>query len=95
MARILFQFIFPILLPALLYALWLTTAERRRIKAGAEEKGRWGDAPWLWLLALGLFFATLITVAVSVFDGGSPTGVYVPSTVNEDGRPIPGRIEPR
>jgi hypothetical protein len=92
-ARILFQVVFPIVLPALLYALWMA-AERRRVEAGGGEKPGWADAPWLWLLALGLFFAGLIAVAIFVFGGGSSTGVYVPPAV-QDGQVVPGHIEPR
>jgi hypothetical protein len=92
-ARILFQVVFPIVLPALLYALWMT-AERRRVEGGGGEKPGWADAPWLWLLALGLFFAGLIAVAISVFGGGSSTGIYVPPAV-EDGQVVPGRIRPQ
>jgi hypothetical protein len=92
-ARILFQVVFPIVLPALLYALWMT-AERRRVEAGGGDKPRWVDAPWVWLLALGLFFAGLLAVAISVFGGGSGSGVYVPPSV-QDGQVVPGRIQPR
>ncbi len=94
MSRILVQVVFPILLPALLYALWLT-AERRRLEAaGHGGKTRWAEAPWLWLLALGLFFAGIIAVALSLFGGESVEGVYVPPQV-QDGRIVPGHVEPK
>jgi hypothetical protein len=68
MARILLEFVLPILLPSLLYA--------------------------LWLLALGLFFAALLTVALSVFSGDGIEGRYVPPQL-ENGRIVPGHVEPR
>ena len=93
MGRILFQVVFPIVLPALLYGLWMA-AERRRVEAGGGEKPSWTDAPWLWLLALGVFFAGLIAAAIAVFGGGSSSGVYVPPEL-QDGQVVPGRIQPR
>lgn len=94
MARILFQLVFPILLPTLLYALWLA-AERRRVEAaGTGEKPGWSDAPWLWLLALGVFFAGVIAIAFALLGGGDMQGTYVPPSVR-DGRIVPGHIEPR
>jgi hypothetical protein len=94
MLRILIQIVLPILLPALLYALWLA-AERRRVDAaGTGEQPSWGEAPWVWLLALGLFFAAIIAVAIAVFGGEGIEGVYVPPHV-EDGRVVPGHVAPR
>jgi hypothetical protein len=93
MARILVQIVFPILLPALLYALWLA-AERRRLEtAGGGQRPGWAEAPWFWLLALGVFFAGIIAVAVALFGGESIEGVYVPPQI-KDGRVVPGHVEP-
>jgi hypothetical protein len=93
MARILVQIVFPILLPALLYALWLA-AERRRLEtAGTGQRPGWAEAPWFWLLALGVFFAGIIAVAVALFSGESIEGVYVPPQI-KDGRVVPGHVEP-
>ncbi len=93
MTRILVQVVFPILLPALLYALWLA-AERRRVEAaGAGQRARWAEAPWFWLLALGVFFAGIIAVAIALFGGESIEGVYVPPQV-KDGRIVPGHVVP-
>jgi hypothetical protein len=94
MARILFQLVFPILLPTLLYALWLA-AERRRVEAaGTGEKPGWSDAPWFWLVALGVFFAGVIAVAIALLGGGDMQGTYVPPVV-KDGQIVPGRVDPR
>lgn len=94
MARILFQLVFPILLPTLLYALWLA-AERRRVEAaGTGAKPRWSEAPWLWLGALGVFFAGIIALAIALTGGGDMQGTYVPPAV-KDGEIVPGFIRPR
>jgi len=92
-ARILFQVVFPIVLPALLYALWMT-AERRRAEASGEEKRSWSAAPWLWLLTLGVFFAGVAAVAVAVFGGDPAGGVYVPPELR-DGQVVPGHVIPK
>ncbi|HEX9461341.1 MAG TPA: DUF6111 family protein [Alphaproteobacteria bacterium] len=93
MTRILVQVVFPILLPALLYALWLA-AERRRVEAsGAGQHPRWAEAPWLWLLALGVFFAAIIAIALALFAGESIEGVYVPPQI-KDGQVVPGHVVP-
>jgi hypothetical protein len=93
MGRFLIQVVFPIALPALLYALWLT-AERRRLEAaGGVHPPRWVEAPWLWLLALGLFFAVIISVAFAVFGGESIEGIYVPPQV-KGGQIVPGHVVP-
>lgn len=94
MARILFQLVFPILLPTLLYALWLA-AERRRVEAaGTGEKPAWNDAPWFWLAALGVFFAGVIAVALALLGGGDMEGTYIPPSLR-DGEVVPGRVQPR
>ena len=93
MGRVLFQIVFPILLPALLYALWLA-AERRRLEAaGGGARSRWAEAPWLWLLALGVFFAGIIAVALALFGGESIEGNYVPPQI-KDGQVVPGHVVP-
>ncbi|HTY67821.1 MAG TPA: DUF6111 family protein [Alphaproteobacteria bacterium] len=93
MSRILLQVVAPILLPSVLYALWLV-AERRRLEAvGSAGTKHWADAPWLWLLALGVFFAVIITMALALVGGESIVGEYVPPQI-KDGRIVPGHVVP-
>lgn len=92
MSRILLQVVVPILLPALLYMLWLL-AEQRRLDAGGGARPRWAEVPWLWLLALGVFLAGIVTVALALFGGESIIGEYVPPQI-EDGRIVPGHVVP-
>jgi hypothetical protein len=93
MGRIAVQFVLPIVLPTVLYLLWLA-AERRRIeRVGVGDKPHWQDAPWIWLVALGVLFAGLISVASAVFGGAEVKGTYVPPRVI-DGNIVPGHVEP-
>jgi len=93
MGRILLQVVAPILLPSVLYALWML-AERRRLEAvGSAHPPYWAEAPWLWLLALGVFFAAIITVALALFGGESIVGEYVPPQI-KNGQIVPGHVVP-
>ena len=95
MGRILVQIVFPILLPSLLYALWMAAERRRVALAGTGRKPLWAEAPWVWLLALGVLFAAALLLGFSVLGGGgSPEGTYIPPHT-EDGRVIPGHVEPK
>ncbi len=93
MSRILLQVVVPILLPSVLYRLWML-AERRRLEAAGSAQARHlADAPWLWLLALGVFFAGIMTRALALFGGESVIGEYVPPQI-KDGRIVPGHVVP-
>lgn len=94
MARIVFEFVLPILLPTILYGLWLVAMRRRAEAAGSDKQPLWVEAPWIWLLALGVAFAALITLALALFDGGPADGVYVAPRI-KDGQVVPGHVEPR
>ncbi len=93
MARILFQYILPIVLPTAVYFAWLAAERRRIARAGAGDAPHWHDAPWLWLAAIGVVLAVLIAIASALFGGADISGRYVPPRV-EDGRIVPGHVEP-
>ena len=94
MARIVFEFVLPILLPTFLYGLWLVGMRRRAEAAGSDQVPLWAEAPWVWLLALGVVFAGLLTLAIALFGGGPVEGVYVAPHI-KDGQVVPGHVEPR
>lgn len=93
MGRVLLQVVAPILLPAVLYTLWMLAERRRLQSAGGRSQPRWAEAPWLWLLALGVFFAGLVTMAIALFGGESIVGEYVPPQI-KNGRVVPGHVVP-
>jgi hypothetical protein len=91
MIRILLEYMLPIILPTVLYIGWLV-AEQKRTAAGAAPR-EIKDAPWIWLLALGVFFAVLIALATALMGPSSIDGIYVPPQL-KDGVIVPGHVEP-
>jgi len=93
MWRVLIEILLPLVLPTVLYFMWLSAERRRQEKLGAGEALEWADAPWIWLGAIGLLLATMVAVALALI-GGEPTiGQYVPPQII-DGRIVPGHVEP-
>lgn len=87
--RILFQYLFPLLLPAAVYLVWTWIAGKRR--RTAEEPPLWYEGPWFWLIVAGFFLMLAVLGITAMTGGGSPEGTYVPPR-SEGGRIIPGHI---
>ena len=89
--RIFLTYALPLLLPALLYVLYLVVS--RKVMAG---KGEFAEAlrrmPWLWLLGGGLLLVGVALAIYSLTTGSETHRPYVPPHV-EDGRVVPGRVE--
>jgi hypothetical protein len=81
--RLLFTIVVPLLLPAVVYLLWLRFAV-----AGGDGR----EKPWLWLVAAGVALAAIVVGALTL-SREVTDGVYVPPHM-EDGRLVPGRISP-
>lgn len=92
MLRLLIVHFWPILLPLLLYLLWLVLARRKATKAG-EALPVFFDGPWLWtvMATLGLAIGGFIVLGLSA--KGDAEGRYVPARV-VDGKIIPAHIVP-
>jgi hypothetical protein len=89
MLRILATIILPLLLPTILYVLWLA-AVRRLPLAGALP---WRALPWPWLAGAGVLLAAAMLYAVGTRVGGERQGIYVPPQWI-GGKIVPGHIEP-
>ena len=87
MIRILLTIVLPLLLPTLLYLLWLTASRRAAWAAPAP----WRDMPWVWLAAAGIVLAALLLFFINVRVGSQ--GAYVPPKYI-DGRIVPGHVVP-
>lgn len=94
MGRILGEIVFPAVLPALLYALWLI-AQRRRAQAAGAGVPAWAEAPWLWLGALGVLLAGALLLAGVLFSSGARNGVYVPPRADDAGNITPAHVDPK
>ncbi|HEV8680480.1 MAG TPA: DUF6111 family protein [Stellaceae bacterium] len=94
MLRVFLTIVLPLILPTALYLLWLRIARwARREPPPAEDIG-WAALPWVWLAGGGALLLAVVLVVVTVNFGTSTSGVYVPPHL-ENGRIIPGHIEPQ
>jgi hypothetical protein len=93
MSRIIFTYIVPFLLPAVVYALWVWYRTNYVARHGGEapklEKG-----PWPLLLFMGAVLAFAVLGATALLRGGDPNDTYVPPHL-ENGKLIPGHLEPK
>ena len=89
MIRVLLTVVAPLLLPTLLYLLWLVVAQR--VPLGGP--GLWRALPWPWLVGIGLVLVAAMLYFIGTRVGGSPQGVYVPPRYI-DGEVVPGHVVP-
>ena len=83
--------ILPLLIPLAIYAGWLIHARKRSRALGtAHPSAR--DAPWPIMLLTGLAVLISGMIALGLFTGEKPGGVYVPPHM-ENGEIIRGHIE--
>ena len=83
--------ILPLLLPVVIYFIWLRYSRRKSLATGADMPGL-REAPWIWMIAAALGVLVLGVIFLQLTTGEEPGGVYVPPHV-EDGRVVPGHIE--
>jgi len=94
MLRVFFTIVIPLTLPTGLYLLWVWGSRWTRRELPPEERRGWAGLPWLWLAASGVVLLAAVLYVVTVHFGTSVPGVYVPPRW-ENGRIVPGHIEPR
>ena len=75
----------PLLLPFLLYGVYVTLARRR---AGAGAQARWRDAPWVWITAAGVALMAASIAVFGVTAGVEPGTRLAPPTM-VDGEVVP------
>ena len=83
--------ILPLLLPLAIYVGWLIYARRRARSLGTTNP-RATDAPWPIMLLTGLGVMIFGLVALGLFAGEKPGGIYVPPHM-ENGEVVRGRVE--
>jgi hypothetical protein len=89
MLRVCLEIILPLLLPTVLYLLWVT-ALRPSHSAGAIS---WTGLPWAWLGGAGIVLLAVVLVLFAL-SGGQHDGTYVPAHL-EHGRIVPGHFVPK
>jgi hypothetical protein len=89
MPRELLTLFLPLVLPTVLYLVWLR-AVRWTQSSGAVP---WRALPWVWLGVTGVALTALVLFVVTVHFGTNVQGVYVAPHA-EKGRIVPGHIEP-
>ena len=97
MLRVVSTIVLPLLAPTAIYLLWVWAANRlspRGAGDGEGESAGWAGLPWIWLVAAGVLLLALVLFVVTGPYATSTPGTYVPPRW-ENGRVIPGHIEPR
>lgn len=89
MLREFLTLVVPLLLPTILYLLWLRAM--RWSETGSAIA--WHRLPWVWLVLTGVALTALVLFVVTVGFGTAMPGIYIPPRF-ENGRIIPGHIEP-
>lgn len=85
-----FSIVVPLLLPTILYLVYMT-AVRRRAQATGGKTG-WEEVPWTWLGIAGAILALVTLGAIALFGGADPGSVYRPAELI-DGKIQPGGFE--
>ena len=87
MLRILLQYLLPLLLPFLVYVVYVAVARGR-------TPGWLGDAPWPYLAVAGVVLMAISLLTWGLMSGAPTDRVYVPPRF-EDGRVVPSTtVEP-
>ena len=81
MLRVLLTIVLPLLLPTVLYLLWVATLRPARQSGMAP----WTALPWVWLASAGIALLAIVLFVVTVHFGARQEGVYVPPRWQNDG----------
>ena len=92
MIRTLIYYLVPLLLPTVIYVLWMLYARFRARTVPEGEMPSWERTPWLLLFGSGVVLAAAALFTYAFVTGGTPDGAYKPAHL-EDGRIVPGHID--
>ncbi len=96
MLRVFFTIVLPLVLPTVLYLVWVRISHWSPGGSQESEQGEavhWSALPWVWLAVAGAVLLALMLFVVTVHFGAPQPGTYVPPR-SENGRIVPGHIEP-
>lgn len=90
MLRLLITRFWPILLPLVLYIVWMLSERRKAAKRGEELPGL-ADGPWIWAVAASMLMAMGAFIWLGM-SSEPETGTYIPPRL-ENGKVIPSHLE--
>ena len=75
------EILIPLLLPTLIYFLYLAIARRRARVTGAAPTLVFKDMPWSWLAGAGVALLAVTLAALALFGGAAPGSRYQPPSL--------------
>ncbi|MDH5771866.1 MAG: DUF6111 family protein [Rhodospirillaceae bacterium] len=97
MIRIIFTYVLPLVLPSILYFIWMGWV-RRKIdaakRAGEDVEHLEIKTPWIRLVLAGVLLMA-IGLGIIATVGGSPAGSSYQPPRFEDGKIVPGEMTPK
>jgi uncharacterized BrkB/YihY/UPF0761 family membrane protein len=87
MIRKFLTIVLPLLLPFLIYGLYLVLAQRKARLAGAGKLPRWQDAPWTWILIAGAVLLAVTLIAFRLTEGVAPGTKVEPPRFEYESKP--------
>lgn len=92
LSLLLFRF-WPVLVPLIVYWLWLKHVGRKATIAG-QPVLKFRDGPWYWAVLASLLTAAACFVLLGVQATAGGKGEYVPPHM-QNGELVPGHVEPK
>lgn len=97
MIRIFFTYVLPLLMPSILYFVWMSWVRRKvnaAIARGEDAKHVELKTPWLRLLLAGIILMAVGLGVVAVLGGGAPAGSQYQPPRYVDGKIAPAEMLP-
>jgi hypothetical protein len=88
MIRVVVENIVLFFLPMAIYVTYALLTRKADAKGGLMD-----DAPLLWLMFAGTAVVFVVLIAFGSSSGGKPGQVYVPPSLNKDGKVEPGTLK--
>jgi hypothetical protein len=88
MIRVVVENIVLFFLPTAIYVTYVLLTRKSDSKSGVLD-----DAPLMWLMFAGTAVVFVVLVAFGSTSGGKPGQVYVPPSLNKDGKVEPGTLK--
>ena len=92
MARILIEYLLPIVLRTALDAAWLAWQRKRAIATGAARVPAWQEGPWFWCILAGVVLVLAVFLATALLSRHPPGAKYQPPHM-VNGRVVPGQFQ--